>query len=223
MPNNLLPGYTWDKAVNRYRSRRTGRYVARRRIVALLEQQVTAGEDLLADLVTSAHEEQTDASAFAEQMRSQLKRMHLQNASIGAGGWDRMTPADFGRVGGRLRSDYGYIERFAKQIQDGEVTLPQALNRTRQYVGNSRKQFWDADRARIITPDGQTTLERRDLGSAEHCEDCVGYHGQGWQTVGSLPIPGEGSVCRSNCKCGMSRTGVPQSNVAEWIGTRRRR
>lgn len=38
--------------------------------------------------------------------------------------------------------------------------------------------------------------------------------------LGTMPPPGVGSVCRSNCKCGKIYRAVPDVDVALWIGTK---
>jgi hypothetical protein len=43
-------------------------------------------------------------------------------------------------------------------------------------------------------------MERRVLGVAEHCSDCVEYAARGWQPIGELPELGD-SRCISNCRC----------------------
>jgi len=42
--------------------------------------------------------------------------------------------------------------------------------------------------------------ERRVLGAAEHCADCVGYASVGWRPIGSTPAIGD-SRCMSHCHC----------------------
>ena len=59
-----------------------------------------------------------------------LKREYLQNAALGAGGWDRLTQADYGRIGGKLRAEYARLANMAEQVAAGEVTAAQAINRS---------------------------------------------------------------------------------------------
>lgn len=44
-------------------------------------------------------------------------------------------------------------------------------------------------------------VERRVLGAAEHCVDCIRYAEMGWQPIGTLPPIGQQSACMVNCKC----------------------
>lgn len=168
MPD-ILPGYTFNPSTNQYRSNATGQFVSRRNIVALLDANVTAGEGRLAALTIAAHDGRLSPSAFAEQFRTEIRRLHLQNASLGSGGWANMTQADYGRVGGKLTADYRRAEAFAQAIASGEITLPQALNRARLYAGNARTQYWESWRVRQDPQIGRVIIEKRNLGAAEHC------------------------------------------------------
>jgi len=44
--------------------------------------------------------------------------------------------------------------------------------------------------------------EAWELGTAEHCGDCVAFASEGWQPLGTFPFPGDGSTqCMTNCQC----------------------
>lgn len=223
----ILPGYTYDQRAGRYRNQRTGKFVARRHIVEQLDAQIRAGEQRLRDMTEAFHEGRLSPSVWAEQMRSEVRRLHLQNAAMGKGGFAQLDQRDYGRVGGKLRAEYRNVENFARQVQAGEVTLPQALTRADGYVGGARVEFFEAERraqqqAEQRRNDGMTTINRRHLDpAAKHCRDCPGYYDQGWQREGILPVPGTRCQCRSHCRCRMSRRSVPVGDLADWIGTKR--
>lgn len=203
----VLPGYTWSRGAGRYRSTATGRFVARREITGLLNTQVANAETRLGDLVTALYEKQIDASTWQSVMRDELRRLHLQNAALGAGGFDRLSSREFGRAGALLREDYARLTQLARDIASGETTLPQALNRVRGYVGSARMNYYAADRdaARLT---GRRFEERRYLHASESCGDCVDYAGRGWVEEGTLPLPGEDSQCTKYCRCTMERREV---------------
>lgn len=221
MPD-VLPGYRYSTAVNRYVSNATGRFVARREIVGLLNAHTNAGENRLGDLATALHEGRISRGVFAEQFATEIKRLHLQNRALGAGGWDGLTQADYGAVGGKLQADYRRLLNFADAIANGEISIAQALNRANMYAGNARTQYWEAWRARNRAGIGRVLIEKRNLGAAEHCPDCTELHARGWQMEGVLPTPGDGSTeCLSNCACTMEVREVDILIVGEWLGTRR--
>lgn len=208
MPREILPSYTWSVDVARYRSTETGRFVARRDIMGLLETQTNSAERRLGELTTAYHEGRMSASTWQVTMRDELRRLHSQNMALGLGGWDRATPQSWGRVGGYLQADYTRMAQLAQDIADGKATLPQALSRVNGYVVSARRNFFEADRD-AMRRSGRRWEERRRLGNAEHCATCLDLVAQGWQPMGVLPIPGDGSTeCGSWDKCTMERREV---------------
>lgn len=177
-----------------------GQSVAPEWLVSQLEgRAVEGGVRLLA---------QTDAviggnlpvDLWQQSVSRELKRAHLQAAMLGRGGRDQMTPRDWGRVGRKLRDEYRYLRDFAQAIAEGRLSEAQIKARLQLYANGIRSSYYkgveDAMRA------AGAVEEERMLNPAEHCDDCVGYAAQGRVPLGTLPAPGEGSVCRHNCKCG---------------------
>lgn len=202
----ILAGYRFDPSLRgggQYRDLRTGRLVARQKIVELLEAQVQQRADRLARLTMNFASNEITARDWLNTMRDELRRAHLQNRALGAGGWGKLTPHDFGAVGRALQDDYRRLIGFASGIARGEVSEAQALNRLNMYLGQARKQYWIAQQERAVAnvKAGMLVMARRYLGIAEHCNSCVVYARAGWQPVEHLPPPGEGSECDGNCRC----------------------
>jgi hypothetical protein len=217
---DVLPGYRYDTVSRRYRSDETGRFVSRADIVGLLEAQVASLERRLGALTQALHDGNLAPAWYAEQMRTELRRAHLQERALGAGGWHALTAQDYGSVGRRLRDDYARIVTLTQGIQEGTVTLPQALNRINGYVGTARLEFWEAERQRAQPSEAsETVIMIRDLGTSEHCPSCLEYHSQGWAF--DLPVPGTQSECGPRCRCSLRYRTVASELVGEWIGTRR--
>lgn len=208
---DILPGFTWDRNVARYRDTTRGQFVSRQRITGLLDIQINTAEQRLGNLVTALHEQRISPGVFQEQMRTELRRLHLQNSALGAGGFERLGAREYGRAGQMLRGDYQRLTNLANDIVNGRATLPQALNRVHGYVGTARNNFLHAERdanQQAAAARGVRMEERRRLGASEHCPDCVRYAALGWQAIGTLPVPGEGSVCGRNCRCSLERREV---------------
>lgn len=213
MPD-VLPGYQWDRSVARYRSTTRGQFVSRERILGLLDTQIHTAETRLGDIVTAISEGALSPGYGQIVMRDELRRLHLQNAALGAGGFDRLSFREYGRAGRLLRDDYQRLTRLLGDMQAGKVSLPQALQRVHGYVGSARVNFLEAERD-AARATGRTFEERRRLGAAEHCEDCVGYARQGWQPLGVLPVPGERSRCNRRCRCTLERREVTEDMQRE--------
>lgn len=216
---DILPGYSYSQSASRYRSDETGRFVARSDVMDLLETQTSGLERRLGALTQAMQEGNLAPGYFADQVRTELRRAHLQERALGAGGWDRLTQADYGSTGRRLRDDYARIVNLAQGIQDGTVSLPQALNRIQGYAGSARLEFYEAQRQRVQVDAGEALLMIRDLGASEHCNSCVDYYQQGWAF--SLPSPGELSECGTHCRCDLRLRAVASDAVDELLGTRR--
>lgn len=204
MPD-VLPGYTWDRRVARFRNTSRGQFVARRTVLGLLDAQINGAEQRLGDIVTAMHEGVMSPGYGQMLLRDELRRVHLQNAALGAGGFDRLTFREYGRAGRMLRDSYSRMTRLTEDLKAGKVTLPQALNRISGYAGEARVNFFEAERD-AIRATGRAYEERRRLNAKESCPDCVRYAGMGWQPLGMLPMPGTGNTrCRSNCRCSLER------------------
>lgn len=220
-PSSLLDGYQYEPGTGRYRNLKSGRFVARTRITDLLGDALNANERTMTRTATAFHEGALDPRDWLNSTKLALKREYLQNAALGAGGLDRLTARDYGRIGGHLSAEYGRLASMAEQIAAGEVTLPQALNRITMYQGGARRMYYEAERENLPgVEQGQVRIERRVLGQAEHCEDCITYYEQGYQYEGVLPVPGDGSRCMTNCRCDLLRRVVPIDQVEALIGTK---
>lgn len=221
MPD-ILPGFTWSNSLQRYRQLDTGRFVSRRDILGVMEAQTTGLESRLGALTQALADGQLSPAWYLEQASTELRRAHLQQRALGAGGWDRLTARDYGSVGRKLRDDYARLVTLAQGIQDGTVTLPQAMTRIQGYAGSARLEFMEAERQRQQADEGMALIEKRNLAVAEHCGDCLELHSRGWQPVGVLPLPGDGSTeCGTHDRCTIVSRQVPVDDVGEWIGTRR--
>ena len=221
----LLQGYLWDKRTHNYVRVATGRFVARGHVVELLEKSVAARERRLYEGVRRLADGTRSPQVFLSHAKVMLKRQYLQEAALAAGGWDQLTPTDFGRVGGKLRAQYGRLSEMTAGIRDGEVSEAQALSRMQMYMGNARAEYFEVERDLLPpVPMGQARIERRTLSPSRSgpCEDCVRYNDMGWQAEGMLPVPTQASVCNGHCKCTLHRKEVPASEVSDWIGSKRR-
>lgn len=224
MPTDPLPGYAWLSDAQRYRNLTTGRFVARRDITSLLDAQVSSAENRLHELATAYHEGRIAPSVWVEQMRTEVRRLELQQISLAKGGFDQLSQRDYGRAGASLRDQYARIIGTAQDVADGKVTLPQLLNRIDGYVGEGRKLYYQTqrDNAQTGNADGMTTIARRRLDpAAAHCIDCPEYYARGWVLASEVVAPGESCQCDSHCRCTVDYRDVPTSELDSWLGTMR--
>jgi hypothetical protein len=191
-------GVTWLPAVAAYRLP-DGRHLTRDVQLRALDLRIFEGiqrqQDLIGPLITG----DITIREWQDAMAVELRRAHVQAMALGRGGWDQVTAEDWQRVADRLREQYGYLVGFAQDIEAGELSEAQIRARSAQYEGAIWATFWmGLDVAMGLAG---FTEERRELGVAEHCGDCIVWASFDWQPIGSLPEPGERSVCGSNCRC----------------------
>lgn len=225
--SDALVSYTWatfaDAQKTRYRDTRNGRFVSRATVQAFVDSRIATAEQRFDDLTRALYDGRISPSTWQITMRDELRRYATQNAVLGIGGYDRMTPVEWGRIGGLLRDDYTRMTNLAHGIQDGTVTLPQAMERIRGYMGNARLNYYEAERTALLNrePNFETQLLMiRDFGGAlVHCGECTEYHAGGWAY--QWPMPSENCSCSKHCRCGLRYRDVLHVEVNEWLGTRR--
>ena len=194
-PRSLLQGYVWDSNVGRYRYR-DGRFVARTRITTLMNRSVQGREERILAGTRALADGSISQRTYVQRTEMLLKRQYLQNAALGMGGWDRLTPEVLDKLSAQLNSEFSRMIAMSQELKAKEISEAQALNRTHMYLGNARAQFYDYEREGLGPLEaGMVYMERRRLGHADHCHDCIGYSMQGWQPLGVLPVPGYASQC----------------------------
>jgi hypothetical protein len=196
--NPLTPRYRYNTDAGRYTTL-NGKFVSQIKVVRAVARQITATEKRMLGLSEQLKNEEIDLQTWRNGMLSELKTLHLANAAAAKGGWAQMTPADYGRVGGKLARQYEYLNRFASQIQYGTQPLDgRFTQRVKMYAGAARDTYQST---RDEVADALAFDEERNvLGNAEHCDECVDETGKGWVPIGSLKPIG-GRLCKTNCKC----------------------
>lgn len=145
-----------------------------------------------------------DRTEWLRRVREEVKDLHVQAAVSGRGGrWDDMRFSDWGRVGQKVREQYGYADNFARELIEKDYSAAQIKNRLSLYADAASSSFeagYVADKG--VDPsvlgyfpgDGTTDCRTRckcrwsirilnksrgdfdatwRLGSAEHCRTCT--------------------------------------------------
>jgi hypothetical protein len=137
-------------------------------------------------------------------MMQEIKSAHVAASALANGGWDSMTPSDWGFTGQRIREQYDYLRNFSSQIADGTQPLDgRALVRSDMY-GDAANGTYSAMRERAFIADGYEE-ERRDLeaNDGNNCDGCLEQAAQGWQPIGTLEPIGS-QECTVRCRCEFS-------------------
>lgn len=206
MPSRSLYPYTWDPGAARYRDAR-GRFVAWSDVRAAL---VAAEEDAAANvraLTQQLREGAISLRSWQRGMAEEVRAVHLAEAALAAGGFPRMGPAEYGRVGGQVRSELAFLRRFAADVAAGRQRLDGTLlRRAEQYVLAGRNTYDRARRAEAARLGYDE--ERNVLHARESCHSdpasgrpgCAELTALGWVPVGTL-APIGARRCLRHCRC----------------------
>lgn len=191
--------FSWDPQASRYRGP-GGRFLSRTQVVGALNDTLDRTRKKLNEVARQLQAGQISLTSWQRQTRGLVKSIHLYSAAAARGGWDQLGPADFGRLGARIKAQYRYLDRFARQLASGDVDYlgDGFLNRVDLYGQAGRATFMLEERADRKAKG--YTEERSILNAADHCLDCLSEAAAGWSPIGSL-IPIGSRQCRANCRC----------------------
>lgn len=165
--------FQWNARLARYRNTSTGRFVPARTVRANLQRSITTSTNRsgeIARAISAGEVAPADARAI---MRQEIKKAYIRAYELGRGGRQAMTYSDWGSVGGMLKEQYSYLDRFLGDIAEGNLSEGQIRTRFGMYLRSSREGYErGSSRATRMPP-------------------------------GILPAyPGDGqSECLTNCKC----------------------
>ncbi|HLE52711.1 MAG TPA: hypothetical protein VI755_11650 [Anaerolineales bacterium] len=213
--NVLTSRYGWNEATGRYIDLRTGQFVRFADVRDALESVIDASAIRINVLTKSLVDGQISLAEWQSGMLEQVKLAHTASAASARGGWAQMSQSDWGAAGRLIRTQYDFLRNFSDQIASGEQLLNgTALVRADMYGDAARGTFEEMRRRYERTMNGME-FERRVLGEADHCPDCLDYAAEGWQPIGTLPAIGD-SICLTNCHCTFEyRTGTPDIEESE--------
>lgn len=155
----------------RYRDKSTGRFVkpevVRGELDTILEN---SNKDTTQVLAEQLRNRELSVQDWQLEMRAHIKEVHINSIALERGGFQNMTPADYGRAGQIIREQYGYLDKFAKEIQTGEQKLDGTLQaRAKLYTEAGRETFYKSKQANITQGDEAATHVASHLNPADHC------------------------------------------------------
>ena len=196
MPNKPLP-WVFDDRAGRYRNAETGRFMSRAAAVAMRDLYIERTKSLSDELATRLSTGQITINQWELEMRKLIKTTYVNEYRLAKGGTEAMTQADWGRIGGLLRNQYGYLSGFAQDIRAGKTSGGAVKIRARMYIDSATQAHERAKAAGAgftlpaYPGDGSTRcranckchweiverLDRYDCywrleAQAEHCIDC---------------------------------------------------
>ena len=202
--------WIWEVGTQRYRNLDTGRFIGRAEVVNLVNDVVDRTiDDPVATINTMLGDKRLNAADWKTAFGRQIKNVYIQQAELAAGGREQMTPQLWGMVGGSVREQYRYLDDFARQVANGQLTQAQIEARTKMYINSSREAYW---RVKDVQAQAQGMTEERwiAIGDDSTCGPCSDADAMGWQKIGTFAQPGSGRVLVSpqtncqgltNCRC----------------------
>lgn len=198
-----MPDFTYDQRLNNgvgaYRGP-NGRILSQATVREALDAYVDASENVTKTLADLLRNQQISLADWQLQMRAHIKDVHLAAAAAQRGGWQNMTQADFGRVGQRIRTQYEYLDNFAKQIADGTQPLDgRFLIRAQMYTDASIATYdrFETNAFRLAGFDEESNVLEPGV---VHCNGCLTEDARGWVPIGALVPIGE-RTCLTRCRC----------------------
>ena len=199
-PVRSLPQFRWNVKAQRYIGA-NGRFVSSSTMRSGLDAFITNTTDAMQGISRSLVNGELSLAQWHGEMMVLSKDANLAGAALERGGWYGMDPSDFGRVGQKVRGEYGYLNNFANEIASGTQRLDGTLpNRARLYGEQGRVTYYDSARA-SAKRDGFDE-ERSVLTPSESCQECIDEDRRGWQPLGEI-LPIGDRTCLSNCNCCM--------------------
>lgn len=194
--------FTWDTLTLRYRDAATGRFIPQQTVFRELERVIHVSERRMLAIAARYQQGSVSLVEFKLLMRAEVKSLHIATGIVANGGLSQMDSRAWGEVGARLRSEYGYLNGFGRDIAQGRLA-PQTTRlkwRARSYASGARIEFWRVTNDRLSRT-GQVVMAQRVLGPviSEHCPDCNALKNK-WYLLSELPAIG-GDRCRWFCRC----------------------
>ncbi len=195
--------YRWDPsagASGRYRDTSTGRYTAGATVRRELDHYLDADDPAKA-LAEALRGRSLSLADWELGMRRIIKSTHINAVALERGGYNNMTPSDFGRVGQIVREQYGYLKGFAADIASGKQKLDGTLaRRATLYSQAGRNSYY---RSKAANMSGKVTHQRSIRGKRDSCWQCVELDRKVFKIDDpSFPLPGR-RVCNHNCGCSL--------------------
>lgn len=152
-----------------------------------------------------------EVGAWQEQMRGEIKREYIRQYLLGRGGLEKMTPQDWGSVGGQIADQYRYLDDFAVEVATGNLPEGTIRRRSEMYINSAREALERAKQRAAMEAEQNEVWWKRNA-QAESCEDCKEFEEMGWIPVEPWPYkigrrettPGQGdTICLTSCQCGL--------------------
>jgi hypothetical protein len=206
--------FTYDRRALRYR--RAGKFVSSRAVKLAVRRVIRNAQAEMRAVTDQMIGGKLTVGEWRDRFRHELKNLHVSGAMAGQGGPASMTPGDYLRAGREIKSQYRYLDRFARQAAAGELSNATIRSRAAMYV-NSMNGAYESGREASAIGAGYDEV-RNVLGDRrDHCRTnvrvgCLDLTRQGWAAIGSIPVPGK-RQCLTGCGCTLKFRKSPAAKI----------
>lgn len=213
----------WDESAKQYRTAK-GVFLKREKALELALESINASKNQVSTIVELWGGGTIDSRTWNSSFRQVVKDEYIRQYLAGYGGRERMTQSDWGRIGGMLKNQYGYIDNFENDLI--ALSNEQIEFRMNLYI-NSAHQANERAHAILGRQWGADTVKWKKDPTAENCETCLRRDAEDPQPMGANggymdPVlgvevfPGDGnSDCVTNCRCDLELTNSATGAVYE--------
>jgi len=136
-----MPRWAYDDRIHNYRDLDSGRILSRRKALVWTSDFL---EETGEDAVTVANlliDGALNVGDWHQRMRDLIKSTYISEYMAGRGGLNQMTPRDWGILGYDIRDQYQYLDNFAQQIANGELTPGEIRRRASMYISGAHQMY----------------------------------------------------------------------------------
>lgn len=116
--------WRWNEDAKRYQNTSTGKFLPQKRAQEYVEESIIASSAVTATLASMVRGDPPKLSSLGwkDAMRQEIKDEYIRQYLLGRGGISQMTQADWGSIGGMLKKQYTYLERFGNEVDLGRLS-----------------------------------------------------------------------------------------------------
>ena len=149
-PRALGSDWEWNQDTKRYRDTNTGRIITSNSRIGLRNELTEKHLPDARRLARGLRDGEVSVQGFVSRMRRIIKNSYLQQWALQRGGLNAMTSNDLITLSLHTQRQHEFLQRFAEQISEGELSYPQIRNRSEMYVHSSTQS---AERAKASSFD----------------------------------------------------------------------
>ena len=201
-----MPDFGWRSKIAQFWNRTVGKLVPRLQIQRWANASINAVP--VGEWAKRLMDGTLDVGTWQEWMRGEIKREYIRQGLIGAGGVENMDAKKWGSLGGQIADQYRYLDDFAVEIANGDLSEGQIRRRSEMYINSAREAFErEKEKAAQQAEQNEVKWNRT---AEESCEDCIAFENKGWMPMEPWPYmidkrkarPGSGdTICLTSCKC----------------------